>query len=234
MSAIRLIIVALTIAVVSSVFQGIRFQTLRKGIAFAGAAVIPFMDFQPPNANAIPALEAATRAMTDKKEKDDSKGRDFATMPDGAKKRYALTLCKDNNARSLAGYSSAATCTEAVFAGNYKNIVEGTPIPGASTPMARKAVIRESSGGGGGGSTGGSSKVMTKKAEVVTKKADGPLVKVQDLSDLSAASKKRRALAACKKGSTRSFAKAGSEDKCTKAVLEGNYQNIIEALEYGR
>ena len=59
-------------------------------------------------------------------------------------------------------------------------------------------------------------------------------MKVNDLSDLTPAAKKRRSLAACKKAAVRAYAKTGSEDKCTKSALEGNYDKIIEALEYGK
>jgi hypothetical protein len=58
------------------------------------------------------------------------------------------------------------------------------------------------------------------------------LEKVRDLSDLSSASKKRRALAACKKPEIRKFAKVGSESKCTENVMNGNFDPIIDALEY--
>jgi hypothetical protein len=33
---------------------------------------------------------------------------------------------------------------------------------------------------------------------------------------------------------TRKFARAGSEAKCTESAMKGDYDNIIEALEYGR
>ena len=61
-----------------------------------------------------------------------------------------------------------------------------------------------------------------------------PLKKKQDLSGVAPAAKKRRALAACKKPETRKFARAGSEAKCTESAMKGDYDNIIEALEYGR
>jgi hypothetical protein len=57
--------------------------------------------------------------------------------------------------------------------------------------------------------------------------------KVNDLSDLSIAQKKRRALAACKRVEVRKFAGAGSESKCSGDVNRGDYDKIIEALEYG-
>ena len=82
-------------------------------------------------------------------------------------------------------------------------------------------------------STRSSSSTSTKESAQVSA-TPTKLIKQQDLSDLSPASKKRRALAACKKASTRAFAKAGSESKCTDNVIKGNYASIIEALEYGK
>ena len=55
-----------------------------------------------------------------------------------------------------------------------------------------------------------------------------------DLSDLPVAAKKRRALAACKKTATRKFAGMGSETKCSESVMKGNYEPLLEALEYGQ
>ena len=71
-------------------------------------------------------------------------------------------------------------------------------------------------------------------AAVVVQEVEAPLKKKQDLSGVAPAAKKRRALAACKKPDTRKFARAGSEAKCTESVMKGDYDNIIEALEYGR
>lgn len=75
--------------------------------------------------------------------------------------------------------------------------------------------------------------VQEQKATVV---ADAPVArktKVQDLSDLSTAQKKRRAVAACKKSGTRQAAKAGSESKCVESVMRGDFDAVIEAIEYG-
>lgn len=81
--------------------------------------------------------------------------------------------------------------------------------------------------------------VVKKSAPANALKAAKPvaketLVKVTDLSDLSVAAKKRRALAACKKPPTRKFAAMGSESRCTEQVMKGEYGPIIEALEYGK
>ena len=116
MSSFLVLIVTTALLLVSqaAVFNGVRFQTvLKKGCAFGGALFLPFADFkQPPTAHAIPALEAATRAMTEKKEKTEEVDREFNSLPEGAKKRYALGLCKDSSARKAGGYDSSQECTE--------------------------------------------------------------------------------------------------------------------------
>ena len=45
--------------------------------------------------------------------------RDFASLPDGAKKRRAVLACKEPSMRDLAGFKSAADCTNAVLQGDY-------------------------------------------------------------------------------------------------------------------
>ena len=57
--------------------------------------------------------------------------------------------------------------------------------------------------------------------------------KVADYSDLTTAQKKRRALAACKKVEVRKFIGGGSEAKCSSDVNRGDFNKVIEALEYG-
>lgn len=79
-----------------------------------------------------------------------------------------------------------------------------------------------------------SSKASGSSSAPVQQEVEAPLKKKQDLSGVAPAAKKRRALAACKKPDTRKFARAGSESKCTESVMKGDYDNIIEALEYGR
>ena len=86
--------------------------------------------------------------------------------------------------------------------------------------------------------TATSTSTSTKSSSVAVvaevEEPSAPLKKKQDLSGVAPAAKKRRALAACKKPETRKFARAGSEAKCTESAMKGDYDNIIEALEYGR
>ena len=97
---------------------------IRKVIGIVATAAITFTGPVIDNAYGIPALEAATRAMTEKKVKTVVE-RDFDSLPEGAKKRKALSYCKDNTPRKAAGYSSASECTEAVLSGNFDAIVKG-------------------------------------------------------------------------------------------------------------
>ena len=120
--SLALVIVAtVLLASQAAVFNGVRFQNaLKKGCAFGGALFLPFADFQPPPAQAIPALEAATRAMTEKKEKTEEADREFNSLPEGAKKRYALALCKDSSARRAGGYDSSQVCSLLISEHAYK------------------------------------------------------------------------------------------------------------------
>lgn len=106
---------------------------------------------------------------------------------------------------------SASDCSRAVLDGSYgsmKRVLAGEVLQSSATPSP---AVRTS------GSTSGDK-----------------LVKLVDLSDLPLAAKKRRALAACKKPSTRKFAGMGSESRCTESVMAGSYDRLIEALEYGK
>ena len=57
--------------------------------------------------------------MMAKKEKSLDDDRSFDSLPDGAKKRRALTMCKESDLRKGAGYNSVSACNEAVLSGNY-------------------------------------------------------------------------------------------------------------------
>ena len=59
-----------------------------------------------------------------------------------------------------------------------------------------------------------------------------PRKKTNDLSGVSSAGLKRRALAACKKSDIRKQARMGTESGCTERVIKGNFDAIIEVLEY--
>lgn len=101
--------------------------------------------------------------------------------------------------------------------------VRSAPVAASPAVAAKQTVNLKSSG------AASSPQAVAAVAEV-----EAPLKKKQDLSGVAPAAKKRRALAACKKPDTRKFARAGSESKCTESVMKGDYDNIIEALEYGR
>lgn len=191
-------------------------------IAVASSLLFSSIDL-PAHAEGNAALEAATKAMLAKKEKSLEDDRNFDSLPDGAKKRRALSMCKEADLRKGAGYNSASACNEAVLSGNYaigfpinsfKNIdkIQKTSEVSTSSPVKTNAKVVASS----------IDSTPTKKRE-----------KQQDLSDLSPAAKKRRSLAACKKPEIRKFASMGSESKCTNNVLAGEYDRVIEALEYG-
>jgi hypothetical protein len=158
----------------------------------------------------IPAIEAATQAMLEKKERLVQE-RDVDKLPPAAKKRKAIALCKDSQALKSAGYLTTAKCIGDAIEGNYDKIL------GSSSTIL--PVLSSSS----------SISVPNIPSESQTK-----LEKVIDLSGLSSGAKKRKALAACKKPETRKFAKMGSESKCTEQVLQNEYDSLINALEYGK
>ena len=121
----------------AAVFNGVRFQNaLKKGCAFGGALFLPFADFQPPQAQAIPAFDAATRAMTEKKEKTEEVDREFNSLPEGAKKRYALALCKDSTARRAGGYDSTQECTTQTISTNSKSLITQHNISLTNLPLS--------------------------------------------------------------------------------------------------
>lgn len=110
---------------------------------------------------------------------------------------------------------SASECSRSVLEGSYgslKRVLAGETLQSTQSPAPSARSESASSG---------------------TSSADKQ-VKLVDLSDLPLAAKKRRALAACKKPSTRKFAGMGSESKCTESVMAGSYDRLIEALEYGK
>jgi hypothetical protein len=171
------------------------------------------------------ALDSAMRAMTTTKEKS-IEDRAFDELPKASKKRRAIEFCKDSVRRDNVGYKSAGDCTAAVIDGDF-SIVTNVPARRTSSPASSSSTSTSSSATVTTISRQSASKNKVEKVEKVSEK-------VEDLSDLSPASKKRRSLAACKKSSTRKFANMGSESKCTESVLSGNYDALIEALEYGK
>jgi len=188
------------------------------------------------------ALDGALKAMTTTKEKT-LEERDFDSLPSAAKKRKAIEYCKDSSRRSNSDYKSASDCTSAVINGDF-SIVSGQTSK-KSTPSSQISSSPISSSPILSSPISSSSPILSSKSSTaikltptvtqsVPKTSEKKLEKVQDLSDLSTASKKRRSLAACKKASTRKFAGMGSESKCTESVLSGNYDSLIEALELGK
>ena len=173
------------------------------------------------------ALDSAMRAMTTTKEKS-IEDRAFDELPKASKKRRAIEFCKDSVRRDNVGYKSAGDCTAAVIDGDF-SIVTNVPARRTSSPASSSSTSTSSSATVTTISRQSASKNKVEKVEKVSK-----IEKIEDLSDLSPASKKRRSLAACKKSSTRKFANMGSESKCTESVLSGNYDALIEALEYGK
>jgi len=168
------------------------------------------VSFEP--AYGIDAFDAAANAMTAKKERVVVNSRDRDSP--AAIKRRAVALCKDEKALKAAGYRTTASCTVDAVEGRFDKILGGaSAIPETSkseTISSSKASLDESD-----------SKGFSKRE------------KKTDLSNISAAGKKRRALSACKKADTRKAAKMGSESLCTDRVLKGNYDALIEAMEYG-
>ena len=189
------------------------------------------------------ALDGALKAMTTTKEKN-LEERDFDALPSAAKKRKAIEYCKDSSRRSNSDYKSASDCTSAVINGDF-SIVSGQTSSKKSTPSSQISSSPISSSPISSSPISSSSPILSSKSSTaikltptvtqsVPKTSEKKLEKVQDLSDLSTASKKRRSLAACKKASLRKFAGMGSESKCTESVLSGNYDSLIEALELGK
>jgi hypothetical protein len=131
MNALRILLVAAAAIKIYGmrVFPGVRLDAFtRKCVGIVGCATLTFASPYE-DAKAIPALEAATRAMTEKKERVVEE-RDVSSLPEASKKRKALALCKESSARRAAGYSSASSCTEAVMQGKYNDILNGVPAAG--------------------------------------------------------------------------------------------------------
>lgn len=190
--------------------------------------IVPFLIINPLTvfpSHGIGALDAASKAMFDKKERI-VEDREFSELPAAAKKRKAVSFCKDDRVLKAAGYQTAASCTSDAIDGNYDRIIKASkdPIPSISSKRS---------------STSNEDKTSDTKRNFVIEESDEATSsprskdKTSDLSDLAPAAKKRRALAACKKTSTRKAARMGSESSCTEKVLRGSFESLIEALEYG-
>lgn len=132
--------------------------------------------------------------------------------------------------RSVDGGLAVAIDLDLFDVYSYPSSVGPETLPSRSVPAAASTAIAAKQSVNLKSSSGASSR----EAVVAVAEVEAPLKKKQDLSGVAPAAKKRRALAACKKPDTRKFARAGSESKCTESVMKGDYDNIIEALEYGR
>ena len=190
------------------------------------------------------ALVAAQRAMLDTKDKE-LRVKSFDEMNAAGKKRYALSECKDSSRRKSAGYTSASECTAAVLGGDYASIVVGreaepkvifdnkenkasvftapkpAPAP-ASSPVRIQALA----------SVSAPAPAPAPAANRRDSAAAPARKKTNDLSGVSSAGRRRRALAACKKSDIRKQARMGTESGCTERVINGNFDAIIEVLEY--
>ena len=176
-------------------------------------------------------LQAATRAMTSEEKKDKAQRiKSFDELNPSAKKRYALERCKDQGARRSARYSSVSECNSAVLSGDYASIVGGRDqdpkIVYDSKRDDKAAVVKV------GEQKSESSRQQAKAKPVVAVEKEKRRQKTQDLSGLSSAAIRRRAIAACKNSEIRKEAKMKSESFCTERVLNNDFAAIVEVLEY--
>ncbi|KAJ1414475.1 hypothetical protein B484DRAFT_454801 [Ochromonadaceae sp. CCMP2298] len=199
----------------------------RLGAAIAACTLTTFSPVLTPAPALANPIEAASRAMSETRVKEEAAERPFDKLPEGAKKREALKLCKDSEKRSSAGYKNAESCGAAVMSGNYA-------IAFPSISFKNTNIMQPpSSSSAASSSSISASPSASVSAAVSAAPQQQKREKTQDLSDLPAASKKRRALAGCKKAEVRKYAGQGSESKCTGSVIGGDYEGVIEALEYG-
>jgi hypothetical protein len=155
------------------------------------------LSFSPISAGANDAFEGAMKAMTSTKEKS-FEDREFDELPKASKKRKAIEYCKDSTRLKNSVFKSPSDCTAAVIEGDF-SIVTGSPVRKASPPTTTTTTSTTTSKSTLPSSSTVSRQTSSPKADAVAEK----LEKVENLSDLSIASKKRRSLAACKKASTR-------------------------------
>ena len=156
------------------------------------------LSFSPISAEANDAFEGAMKAMTSTKEKS-IEDREFDELPKASKKRKAIEYCKDSSRLKNSVFKSPSDCTAAVIEGDF-SIVTGSPVRKASPPPTTTSTTSKSASTLSSSGTV-SRQTSTPKAAAVA--VPEKLEKVENLSDLSTASKKRRSLAACKKASTR-------------------------------
>ena len=203
------------------------------------------------------AFSGAMQAMssqTRRQQEASSAARSFDELSAGAKKRFALERCKDSSARKEGGYKSASECTSDVLGGNYATIVSGreeevplkygSPSAPSFAPISTPAPSPSPSPAPAQAPAAVSTPSRTtptpalKPATRTAPSPSGPAApakqrkKSQDLSGLSSAAQRRRALAGCKKADARKAAGYRSENSCTERVLKEGVDAMIEALEY--
>jgi hypothetical protein len=152
--------------------------------------------------------------------------RNFDDLPTATKKRRALALCKEEDKRSNAGFSSIGDCNAAVLQGDFAVALSTNP---TTTTNLKLTAIEKTTKPAAIGEKLAEKVLSSSLSSSSSEKKEKSL----DLSDLPGPARKRRALAACKKAEVRKFARAGSESKCTASVMDGEIAPIIEALEYG-
>ena len=139
------------------------------------------------------AFEGAMKAMTSTKEKS-VEDREFDELPKASKKRRAIEYCKESSRLKNSVFTTTSDCTAAVLEGDF-SIVTGSPV---RKPSPTPTTTAKSSS-----TTSGTVPRQTSAPKAAAVAVSEKLEKVENLSDLSTASKKRRSLAACKKASTR-------------------------------
>lgn len=197
--------------------------------------------------SAFSGAMSAMKSETKRQQEFAMSAKSFDEMSASAKKRYAITKCKeDASARKAAGYSSVAECTTAVLGGDYAPIVKGltekeprvkfsgntatVELPVESQKAELKAMLSNTA-------QPAPAKLTSAPAPSPTKPSSAPAAKkqrekTQDLSGLSDASKRRRALAGCKDADLRRASGMTSASTCTERVLSDDFEAMIEALEY--
>eukprot|EP01041_Mallomonas_annulata_P003041 gene3041-5958_t len=218
MKVFTISLVAVAITGYCNAFDAKHFSFLRKCVASTGLAISTFSIGYAPEIAKADAISAAINAMNTKSSEGPAVERALDDLPVAAKKRRAISLCKESRNRNAAGFSSASECNSAVLAGNYERILSSSPSDIPTSPRVASGANQISPSS----STRSSSTSITESR---------PRTKVTDLSDLSSAAKKRRALAACKRPEARKDARMGSESKCTERVMSGDVDALIESME---
>lgn len=157
----------------------------------AVSTLLSFSFLNPPIAQAN-VLEGATKAMMEKSERRFTDDRSFDALPLATKRRKALALCKSNEARENARYSSASVCTNDVLNDNYK-IAAGVTLQPEPEELPSSLPERSSSSSTSPSSSKALSSFEQKMSAMSTPSAppSKKLVIVNDLSDLNPAQKKR-------------------------------------------